>query len=106
MTAPPAVLTSSLLRRAAAVAEASIAIVATPRAALWSAARNTSKLERPKPWPKITTGQPPAGGAPDGTISAKPIRAEPAGAGVRRVGVARIVWCRRAHCGAASEPNA
>ena len=59
---------------------ASIAIVAMPRAAFRSAARNTSSFERPKPWPKIATGQPPAGGAPAGTISAKPTARRPVGA--------------------------
>jgi hypothetical protein len=100
------VLTSIVLFGPPPWPTASIAIVATPRAALRSAARNTSYFERPKPWPKMATGQPPAGGAPDGTISAKPIRSVPTGRSVRRVGVACITRWLPSQAGARNEPNA
>src|SRR4051794_23815369 len=99
-------VTSSVLLGPPLWPTASIAIVATPRAALRSAARNTLYLELPKPWPKMATGQPPAGGAPAGTISAKPIRSAPVAGGVRRVGVACITRWAPSQPGAREDPNA
>ena len=103
---PVGVVTSNALAGPPPCPTASIAIVATPRAALRSAARNTSNFEFPKPWPKTATGQPPAGGAPAGTISAKPISSTERARGVRRVGVAAITRSRDSHPGALKEPNA
>ena len=59
------------------------------------------------PGPKIATGQPPAGLAPDGTISVKPISSEPVTFGAPvRVGVAGIARSFVSHDGERKEPNA
>src|SRR6266540_5280039 len=68
----------------------SVAIVAMPRAAFWSALTNTSYLLRVKPGPYTATGHPPAGGAPAGRTSTKPRRSLPNGRGVCRDGTAGI----------------
>ena len=101
------VSTDASLRGPKAWPTGSIAIVASPRSALRSAARKRSYFERVMPGPKIATGQPPAGLAPDGTTSVKPISSEPVTFGAPlRVGVAGIARSFVSHEGERKEPNA
>ena len=59
------------------------------------------------PGPKIATGQPPAGLAPEGTISVKPTSSEPVTFGAPvRVGVAGMLRASVSHEGERNEPNA
>ena len=59
------------------------------------------------PGPNTATGQPPAGLAPEGTISVKPTSSEPVTFGAPvRVGVAGIARSPVSHDGERNEPNA
>ena len=59
------------------------------------------------PGPKIATGQPPAGLAPDGTIMVKPTCSKPVTFGAPvRVGLAGIARSFVSHDGERNEPNA
>ncbi len=82
-------------------------IVAMPSSALASAARNRSYFERVMPGPKIATGHPPSGVAPEGTMRVTPTSSNPVTCGAPlRVGVCGMVWSWSSHDGDKNDPKA